>query len=271
MSGRAGPKETLAWCFYRNPRHPYDGFMANYLFKPLKYALVRKQYDRLLAEFVRELPEVGHHFSTVHGAGGEVWLADTIKQMETTGVYNLYPLLERVRTHSQAQGFLSESGIGQPSLMEWLDYLKQWWFPYPATLRQLVEDDGDPLLHTALAKLKGAKIANSFTVLEAAAEASGRDDLASRTGISEGRLLDLVHRADVSRLPYTSGGAVKRLWKMGYRSLAALRLADPQDYAVRIEAYFAAGGKGTPFDARKATIQGFLQDALHAPEVVEAD
>lgn len=269
MSGSAGRKETLAWCFYRNTRHPYDGFMANYLFKPLKYAFVHKHYDRLLAEFVRELPEVGHHFSTVHGAGGEVWLADTIKQMETTGVYSLYSLLERVRTRSQAQGFLAESGIAH--LMEWLDYLKQWWFPYPATLRQLVEDDGEPLLRTALAKLKRAKIANSFTLLEAAAEVSGRDDLASRTGISEVRLLDLVHRADVSRLPYTSGGAVKRLWKMGYRGLAALRLADPQDYAVRIEAYFAAGGKGTPFDARMATIQGFLQDARHAPEVVEAD
>lgn len=161
MSGSAGRKETLAWCFYRNPRHPYDGFMANYLFKPLKYAFVHKHYDRLLAEFVRELPELGHHFSTVHGAGGEVWLADTIKQMETTGVYSLYSLLERVRTRSQAQGFLAESGVAQPSLMEWLDYLKQWWFPYPATLRQLVEDDGDPLLHTALVKLKGAKIANS--------------------------------------------------------------------------------------------------------------
>jgi hypothetical protein len=56
---------------------------------------------------------------------------------------------------------------------------------------------------------------------------------------------------------------------MGYRSLAALRTADPQEYATRIEAYFAGGGKGTSFDAKMPTILGFLSDARHAPEVVE--
>ena len=153
--------------------------------------------------------------------------------------------------------------------MEWLDYLKQWWFPYPATLRQLVEDDGDPLMNSVLAELKAVKIANSLTLLESAAEPPGRSELARQTGINEGTILDLVNRADVSRLPYTSGGAVKRLWVMGYRSLAALRTADPQEYAGRIEIFFATGGKGSTFDAKMSTILGFLQDARHAPEVVK--
>ena len=49
----------------------------------------------------------------------------------------------------------------------------------------------------------------------------------------------------------------------------AIRAADPQDYAARVEAYFAAGGKGSAFDAKMANILTFLQDARHAPDVVK--
>ncbi len=269
MSGQSGYQDALAWNFYRNPRQPYDDFLINYIQKPMKLSFVKRDYDRPLAEFVREIPDLMHHFSTVHGPGGEVWLAETIGQIEAAGIHHLFPFLDQVSTRSKAEGFLIESGLPQPSLMEWIDYLKQWWFPYPATLRQLVEDDGDPLMNSVLAQLKTAKIANSLSLLEAAAEPPGRLELVRQTGINEGSILDLVHRADVSRLPYTSGGAVKRLWVMGYRSLAALRTADPQEYADRIEIFFATGGKGSTFDAKMSTILGFLQDARHAPEVVK--
>lgn len=269
MSTLSDYQEPLAWSFYHNPRQPYDDFVSHYLLKPLKFSFVQNHYDRPLAEFIRELPDVMHHFSTVHGPGGDVWLAEIIRQIEAIGIRNLFSFLDRVSTRSRAQDLLNISGIPQPSLMDWMDYLKQWWFPYPATLRQLAEDDGDPLLHRVLEQLKAAKIANSFTLLEVAAEPSSRKKLAQKMESDEAYLLDLVHRADVSRLPYTSGGAIKRLWVMGYRSLAALRTVDPQEYAARIEAYFAAGGKGTSFDAKMSTIQGFLQDTRHAPEVVK--
>lgn len=264
-------KDKLAWNFYRNPRQPYDEFITHYILKPLKFEFVRKNYDRPLSKFIEEIPELSHHFTTVHGAGGEVWLAEIISQIEAVGTHNLYGFLDQVPTRSQAEVFLQRSGIPQPSLMEWIDYLKQWWFPYPATLRQLVEDDGDPNLNDMLAQLKAVRIANSNTLLEAVAEPASRQELAKQVGINPFDLLDLVHRADVSRLPYTSGGAVKRLWVMGYRSLDDLRKADPQDYANRIEAYFAAGGKGFSFDAKMNTILGFLKDARLAPKVVEVD
>jgi hypothetical protein len=97
--------------------------------------------------------------------------------------------------------------------------------------------------------------------LDAATEQTGR-----QLGIYEPGLLYLVHRADVSRLQNSSGGAVKRLWVMGYRCLEALRTADPQQYTLRIAVCFTAGGKGTTFDAKMTTIVGFLNDARHAPK-----
>jgi hypothetical protein len=269
MSTISSNADQLAWNFYHNPRQPYDDFVAHYILIPMKLSFVQRHYERSLAEFIDEAPDVAHHFTTVHGAGGEAWLAEIIGQIELAGIRTLFAFLDRVTTREQAEEFLGITGIAQPSLMDWMDYLKQWWFPYPATLRQLVENDGDPLMLDVLGKLKAARIANSFTMLEAGVEPAGREKLIGQMGIDGAYLLDLVHRADVSRLPYTSGGAVKRLWVMGYRSLAALRTADPDEYAVRIEAYFAAGGKGSSFDAKMATIKGFLQDARLAPEVVK--
>jgi hypothetical protein len=210
-----------------------------------------------------------HRFTTVHGpGGGSAWFAQAINQIEEAGVNSLFAFLDLAATQSQVKIFREIPGVLQPSLMAWMDYLKQWWFPISATLRQVVEDDS-PFLDRVLAQLKTVKIANSLTLLEAAAEPDGRAELARQLGIDEVVLLDLVQRADVSRLPYTSGGAVKRLWAMGYRSLADIRTADPQEYEARIEAYFAAGGKGTTFDAKISNILSFLQDARHAPDVVK--
>jgi len=268
MTSEPGKQPSPDWNFYKNPRHPYDDFVIHYLLKPLKYTIIRKHYNRPLAAFVHELPELMHRFSTVFGPGGTAWLAETIARIEQAGIHDLYAFLDRVSTRAQAETFLKVSGIPKPSLMGWMDYLKQWWFPYPASLLQVVEED-NPRLKPALAQMKAVKIANGFTLLEAAAEPGGRSELSRRVGIEAEVLLDLVHRADVSRLPYTSGGAVKRLWAMGYRSLDDIRRADPQDYAARVEAYFAAGGKGFAFDAKMPNILSFLQDARHAPQVVK--
>jgi hypothetical protein len=268
MSSESDSQAALAWNFYQNPRHPYDDFVLNYILKPLKYTFVQKHYNRPLAAFVQELPDLMHRFTTIQRPGGSAWLAETIARIEKASIHDLYTFLDRVATRAQTQSFLEISGIPQPNLMGWMDYLKQWWFPYPVSLLQVVEE-GDPLLKPVLAQLKAVKIANGYTLLEAAAEPAGRLELARMVGIDAAVLLDLVHRVDVSRLPYTSGGAVKRLWGMGYRSLAAIRAADPQDYAVRAEAYFTAGGKGSSFDAKMANILTFLQDARHAPDVVK--
>ena len=259
---------ALAWNFYQNPRQPYDDFVSNYILKPMKFTFVLRHYDRPLAEFVKELPDLMHRLTTVYGPGGSAWFPQTIRQIEKAGIPNLYAFLEQVTTTAQAQGFLETTGISRLQLMGWLDYLKQWWFPYPATLRQLVEE-GDPTLDTALAQLKAIKIANSLALLDAGAEPEGRAELTRRSGIDRAVLLDLVHRADVSRLPYTSGGAVKRLWEMGYQSLAAIRAAAPQEYAARIDAYFSSGGKGSAFDSKMDNILTFLKDARHTPDVVK--
>jgi hypothetical protein len=277
------------WNFYNNPRHPYDEFFPTYIGKPLKYEFVKQHYDRQLSDLAAEIPDLPHRLTTVFGPGVEGWIADSVRYIEKAGIRTVYDLLAEVSTRTQAEAFLARSGLPQPYLMGLMDYLKQWWFPYPATLRQLVEG-GDPILEKALNQLKAVKIANSFSLLEAGGSESGgsgaqggaqsgaqsgaqcgRKKLSAETGIPQLILLNLVHRADVSRLPYTSGGAVRRLWAMGYTCLADLRHADPREYQRKVEAYFAAGGKGSLFDAKLENILSFLKEARHAPEVVDGD
>jgi hypothetical protein len=267
MDDSLAPEDPLAWNFYRNPRQPYDDFFATYILKPLKYAFVRKTHARGLADFSRELTDMPHRLTTVQRPAEENWFAKTVERLEQAGVQNLYDFLVLVPTRTQAQGYIAAVGIPQQSLMGFIDYFKQWWFPFPATLRQLVEE-GDAGLERALGQLKALKIANSMSLLEAAAARADREALSAQSGVQMALLHDLVQRADVSRLPYTSGGAVKRLWAMGYRSLADIRSADPQDYSRRVGEYFAAGGKGTSFDAQMEHILTFLQDARHAPLVL---
>ncbi len=257
------------WNFYNNPRHPYDEFFPAYIGKPLKFEFVRRNYNRSLAELAAEIPELPHRLTTVFQPDAAGWIGESVDCIEKAGFHTLYDFLAEVPTRAQAEAFLALSGLPQPYLMGFMDYLKQWWFPYPATLRQLVEE-GDPILEKVLIQLKSLKIANSFSMLEAGSQPGGRKKLCAETGIPEPLLLDLVHRADVSRLPYTSGGAVKRLWAMGYTSLADLRQADPAEYLVKVEAYFTAGGKGSTFDAQMEHIITFLKETRHAPEVVEA-
>ncbi len=115
MSGNSHGQKALAWNFYHNPRHPYDDFFANYILKPLKFSFVQRHYDRPLVEFVQELPEVMHHFTTVHGAGGEVWLAETIGRIEATGIHSLYAFLDMVPTRTQAQGFWTWRAYRSPA------------------------------------------------------------------------------------------------------------------------------------------------------------
>ena len=269
MNANLTTEAAQAWNFYHNPRQPYDDFLVEYIFKPMRLEVVRRNYNRALANFSAEISYLPHRLTHFYGLVGDDWFKEIIALIEAGGIHELYDFLAVAANRSQAQGYIAAAKIPQPSLMGWLEYLKGFWFPFPANLRQLV-DPGDPRVDKILVRLKTLKIANSLALLDAAADEKGRAWLASQAEIDADGLLDLVHRADVSRLPYVSGGAVKRLWAMGYRSLEAIRAADETEYQERITAYFAAGGKGWGFDAQLDNIRIFLRDAQLVPTVLAA-
>lgn len=257
------------WNFYNNQKWPYDLFVRTYIMKTFDYGFVKEHYDRLLSEFRYPAKTIDRMVSTLPvKPEGSAWFFTTLDGIERAGVRMLFQFIDHVATRKPAEGFLNQTGIPRNALMATLDFFKQWWFPYGAQMRQLVEDTDQTLIDHIIV-LKGHGYAQGFKLLDAGRTKEGRNSLIEQTGINEAALLDLVHRADVTRIPYVSGGMVKRIWTIGYGSLQKLRNADPDEYFARISQYYSSQHKASPFDARLEYIRDFLEDARRAPIVVE--
>jgi hypothetical protein len=257
------------WNFYNNEKWPYDVFVRTYILKMLEYGFVKAHYDRPIGEFRYSTKTLERLVATLpKKPEGTAWISTTLDAIEQAGVRTLFQFINTVATRRQAEAFIQQAGIPLLYLTGVLDFLKQWWFPYGAQLRQLVEDSDQNLIN-CLNELKKHGFAQGFKLLDTGRTREGRLKLAEQTGIPVVILLDLVHRADVTRIPYVSGGTVKRMWVIGYDSLEKLRKADPEVYFSRITLYYASIHKANPFDARLEYIRDFLSDVKRAPLVVE--
>jgi len=269
MNKTAAIEGDGVWNFYNNPKWPYDLFVRTYILKTFDYGFVKEHYDRPLNEFRYPAKTIEVMLSPLPvKPEGSTWLFTTLDSIERGGIRMLFQFIDRVSSRKQAEGFLSQTGIPRNALMATLDFFKQWWFPYGAQMRQLV-DDTDQTLIEAITELKGHGYAQGFKLLDAGRTKVGRNSVIEQTGINEAIVLDLVRRADVTRIPYVSGGMVKRIWTIGYGSLEKLRNADPNEYFARISQYYSSQHKASPFDARLEHIRDFLENVRRAPIVVE--
>ena len=248
------------WYVEGNPHWPYDKWIKTYFLKPLQYAFVRDTYERTLDQLCKDL---------ARSAGSKPWLLDAVDRSEEVGVGTLWELVERVSSKEDAERFLEQAAIPRDHLEALLDFVKRWIIPVRTQLRQLF-DTSDEALMRHFEALKQFKLTNSFALLEHGRTKAGRRALAEQTGVPEEVILDFVHRADITRLPFVSGRVVKQLWALGYTSLEQLRAADPEDYFARMAAHYEAVSKGKPFDATPQTARGLIEGARRLPTVVEA-
>jgi hypothetical protein len=269
MSNPIASEVDLTWNFYNNQKWPYDLFIRTYILKPMEYGFVKDYYDRSIGDFRYPAKTLERMISTLPlKPEGSAWFLTTLDAFERAGVRMLFAFIDLVATRKQAEELLQHTGLPLLHLMGTLDFFKQWWFPFGAQLRQLVEDSDQSLIDQ-IAVLKKHGFAQGFKFLDSGRTRAGRKNLAGQTGIPDTIILDLVHRADVTRIPYVSGGTVKRMWAIGYNSLESLRSADPEEYFSRVSRYYASLHKANPFDARLEYIRDFLGDARRVPEVVE--
>jgi hypothetical protein len=198
---------------------------------------------------------------------GTAWFMDTLAAVEKSGIPTLFAFIHRIATRKQAEVFIKENGIPLLNLMAVLDFFKQWWFPFGAQLRQLVEDN-DQTSIGAIDTLKAHGFSQGFVLLDTGRKQAGRVKLAAQTGIPEGIIRDLTHRADVTRIPYVSGSTVKRCWAIGYDSLEKLRQTDAEEFYARVCQHYSALQKVIPMDAKLEYLRNMLRDARRMPIVV---
>jgi hypothetical protein len=176
----------------------------------------------------------------------------TIKALQSGGVRDWGDLLTRVSTREDCLAFISDQNLQFEQCIDVLNYLLRWGLPFPIPARELLTLD-NPEEAGCYETLKANRLMSSFDILERGRSRQGRIALAGLTGIHEGFVTTLVHRADVSRLPYSRGKTVRYLCGADYDSLAKIAAAELSQFHGDMDAYMKQT-QGKPWDNFKAVI-----------------
>jgi hypothetical protein len=243
-----------------NPRWPYEKYVRTYFARPLQYDWVRQKHDLTLRELREKV--IGRSDSWAR-------FVPVVATVEQTGIEGLFEFLDAIRTREQVECLMERTGIARDDMEAFLDFVKRRWFiPQKVQLRQLF-DTSDGELYRHFEALKRHKVANSYALLEKGHSQAGRAAMAAETGVPETVILDFVHRADITRMPWVGGRMVLQLWALGYTSLDQLRAADPQDYFERMQEHYRTLGTSKPFDATLKNARGLIEAARRLPTLVE--
>ncbi len=232
------------WSFSK-PGHrvqwPYNTWFGAHIRKRTKLAFVRELWDWDMA--------------TVAARCKSESARATLERVGTSGTSTLMPFLDAVGSVDAARASCNRAGIAPADLLEALRRIYKL-LPFGAQMRQLVAAEDPAAEHVV--KLSKHRLAYSLAYLDVARAPAGRERVAIDTGIPSAVALDLAHRADFTRLWLMSGGAVRQLWALGYRSLRDLKAADPDDYYQRCVEYYERTSKGKPFDLTGETAESHI-------------
>jgi len=177
-------------------------------------------------------------------------------------------LVHQVETKDKCEGFLQQTGFGFDELIETLNYLLRWVLPFRIPVRELLEVEHESQLQL-LQVLKRHKLGSNLDILERLRGKGDRFVFSEETGIPETSLLDLVHRADISRLAYVRGKTVRHLCGGGYDSLSKIASADLKSMEADMEDYYLSIGKSLADFKAVIPLTWMIGGARILPGIVE--
>lgn len=265
----AGEKGNATWDLAKpgqRTRWPYNKWFKAHIVKRIRYAFVRDHWDREIGDMYTQ-----DRLRAEPRDPGAVRLSDkdrdALRRVEAAGLNTLMEFLDWVATQESAKRLCETAGISPQDLMALLDKIRRY-LPFGAQMRQLVAKD-DLIVQEYVDRLTAQRLGFSLALLEIGRTREGRAQLVQQTGIPESAVLDLVRRADLTRLRLMSGGMVRQSWAMGYKGLAALQRATPEEYYARCAAYYGETAKGMPFDLTPQGVASHIARMRDAVTVVE--
>jgi hypothetical protein len=153
-------------------------------------------------------------------------LVDILDQLQHAGVPCLFDLLARIDARSKLQTFVDQTGLDAEDIAALLKYLIYWFIPMNKYLSGLVKADAD--IRVALLTLRAAGIRTNLDLLERGRTLEGWASLAEECGLPLQLITELVHRADLSRMPWASKATISNIMGAGYGSLSTLANAEPE-------------------------------------------
>jgi hypothetical protein len=248
--------QATAWSFNEpdSPTDlPYQKWYDTHIARRIRYGVLRESLDRAIADMIADEPNPAR--------------AATLQRIAQAGTPTLMQFLDAVATLAQAQAFAAKAHLRPADVVNLLRHIYRRILPQGAQMRQLVADTDTDLL-THIATLKQHGLSFSLALLDRAHTRSGRAGLSKETGIPAPALLDLVLRADLTRLWLMGGGMVRISWALGYRGLRALQQADPDEYYPRCVAHYHRI-KGKPGDLTLANCHSHIARMRQAKLLVE--
>jgi hypothetical protein len=193
-------------------------------------------------------------------------LTSQFSMLHQVGVADLLDLKARTESREKLEYFVLHSGMDVLDIVMVLKYLIYWLIPMEKYLSGLVRDS--PPTNAALKMLGGLSVRTSLQLLQQGITPAGRRSLAEMSGIPVELILELVNRADFSRLPWASKATISNIIGAGYGCMEKLANADPQMLYADFFAYGKSIGKNLKLGNE---IENSYRIARIVPVLVEED
>lgn len=246
----------------------YEDLIAK-LLDVLAYSFIQEHYNHTMEEADTFSNRLGQGYLQNEDEAAFIdGICANFKILDALGVSSYQDLIMKVSTRANCEAFLQATDFPFKSLIQNLNFLFRWILPFRCPLREFVDTKRESDL-AALEALKKSGIRTNLDLLETCRTRAGRTRLARETGVEVGLLLDLVHRADISRLAFVRGKTVKHLCAGGYDRLEKIAQAKREVMQEDMTAYYETLGKS--FSDFKAVIplDWMVGGAGALPKVVE--
>jgi hypothetical protein len=207
----------------------------------LGYRFIREAYNFSLPDLVVYTQKLLGGDARGRYAVYNLSINDILGRLHTAGIQNVVSLRARTASREQLELFVEQSGISAPEIGMVLKYLVYWVIPADKYLSGLVRNDIH--IQETILSLREAGIRTNLELLQAGKSASGRKALAENTEISPSVIIELVNRADFSRLPWASKATISNIMGAGYASVKQLANANPEKLMTDFFRYGKSIGK----------------------------
>ncbi|MBT3374067.1 MAG: DUF3795 domain-containing protein [Lentisphaerae bacterium] len=196
-----------------------------------RYRFVRELFDVTMGQGIDFLEKRGGEIDQVFGSDPRrtqnlTTITGVFQKAAAADVRCLSELMDQVRTRESAAAFIERVGLAIDDLKATLVEIDYYMLPTQKTMRLLIPKS-DMARNAFINKLVEQGAGNNLALLEAARTAADRAELARKTGIPDGGLLDLVHRADMGR-QHCMARMVADHYDAGYDTMATYRAVTPE-------------------------------------------
>jgi hypothetical protein len=247
-------KKTTLWSYEE---------LVEKLTNTLSYDFVSQYYDRKIGKVPQFLVSLLKRKDDKHAPYLASVLA-TLMDIEIFGVGTISGFLEFIPTREQFEHFIHISRIEFRGLVRLLNCLLRWILPFSRPIAEFIKRE-ESIESKYLAVLREHGVRFNLDMLEQYRQKSSRDELGEAVPVSY--VVELLHRTDISRLPYVSGKTVHILSGAGYNTLDRIAGATQEQFEESVSTYIDS--IGLKYSRSFLDIEGAINQARAIPRILE--